>query len=293
MRELSGVASGLVSLPSGGGGVSPLGERFQPDLVRGSGSYAVPLNLPKGPNELKPSLTLTYSTGSGSGAYGLGWRLNVMHIERRTDRGIPTYTDDDTFVIGDTEVLVPVGGNRYRPKADTKFWDIIRTKNHWRVRTGDGRTLFFGQTAASRESDGPKIFAWHVNEERDAAGNRIRFRYRRNGNRLYLREVRYSIFRLRFIYERRPDLQRSGRSGFLRLLALRLRRIELHCNRQTPTLIRTYTLHYKQAANGTSLLARLSVTAHQDGETARFPDLNLSTHNPTLNAGRYMSYRPS
>ena len=67
MRESSGTASNLSSLPSGGGGIAPLGDRFQPDLLRGSGSYAVPIHLPKGPNELQPNLSLTYSTGSGNG----------------------------------------------------------------------------------------------------------------------------------------------------------------------------------------------------------------------------------
>ena len=46
MREDSGIAPSLMSLPSGGGGVSPLGDRFEPDLVRGSGSYSVPLQCP-------------------------------------------------------------------------------------------------------------------------------------------------------------------------------------------------------------------------------------------------------
>src|SRR4051795_5945456 len=124
MREDSGIAPGLISLPDGGGGVGSLGDRFQPDLVRGSGGYAVSIDCPKGPNDLQPSLSLAYSTGSGNGPFGLGWRLNLMRIERRSDRGVPGYTDDDTFVIGDAEVLVPVGGGRYRPKTDSKFWMI-------------------------------------------------------------------------------------------------------------------------------------------------------------------------
>ena len=63
MRESSGVASGLTALPQGGG-IAPLGDRFQPDFVRGSGSYAVPLHLPKGPNELQPQLSLSYATSN-------------------------------------------------------------------------------------------------------------------------------------------------------------------------------------------------------------------------------------
>jgi RHS repeat-associated protein len=275
MRESTGTASGLLALPSGGGGVAPLGDRFQPDLVRGSGSYGVPINLPKGPNELQPSLSLTYSTGSGNGPFGQGWRLNVSAIERRTDRGVPSYTDEDTFVLGGAELLVPVGGNRYRPKTDTQFWLIERVGESWRVRTGDGRTLLFGQTTASRESDGARVFAWYLDEERDAAGDRVLYAYRRDGGRLYLEELQYSVFSVRFAYGPRPDVLRNARAGFERLTALRGERIELHCARLAPTLMRTYSLSYAQAANNASLLTRIALSATRDGETARFPDLGF------------------
>ena len=280
MRESSGIAAGLSSLPSGGGGITPLGERFQPDLVRGTGSYAVPINCPKGANELQPSLSLTYSTGSGNGPFGFGWRLNVLRIERRTDRGIPNYTGDDTFVIGDAEVLIHVGDNRYRPKADNKFWLIERVNDGWRVRTGDGKTMFFGQSEQSRESDGAKVFAWYLDEERDAAGNSILFSYRRDANRLYLEEIRYSIFSIRITYESRPDVLRNGRSGFERLTALRAHFIEMHCDRLAETLMRTYELTYQQGTNGASLLTEITLSATEDGQTASFPPLTFAYSHP-------------
>ncbi|MGH2995063.1 MAG: SpvB/TcaC N-terminal domain-containing protein, partial [Gaiellaceae bacterium] len=280
MREASGTASNLVSLPSGGGGIAPLGDRFQPDLVRGSGSYSVPIACPKGPNELQPSLSLTYSTGSGNGAFGLGWRLDVPRIERRCDRGIPSYTDDDTFVIGDAEVLVDLGGGRFRPKTDTRFWHVERRGDGWRIRTGDGRTLLFGQTAASRESAGERIFAWYLDEERDAAGNAINYSYRRDGGRLYPSEVRYSVFRVRIEYGPRPDRLRTARSGFERLTALRGVAIELHCSRLSPTLMRTYKLSYEEAENGASLLVGISASARQGTQTARLPELGFEYSRP-------------
>lgn len=280
MRESSGVAAGLASLPSGGGGIAPLGERFQPDLVRGSGSYAVPLSLPRGPNEQRPDLSLTYSTGSGNGPFGLGWRLNTLRIERRTDRGIPGYTDDDTFMIGDAELLVPVGGGRYRPRTDTKFWLIERgpagVPDGWRIRTGDGATMLFGQSEASREADGARVFAWYLDEQRDAAGNSIRFSYRRDGGRLYLDAIDYSIFSVRVRYEARPDVLRSGRAGWERATALRANAIELHCARLQPTLMRTYTLAYTEAANGASLLQRVELSGTADGQTVSFPPLTFA-----------------
>ncbi len=276
MRESSGVAAGLTGLPEGSGGVTPLGDRFQPDFVRGGGSYAVPLRLPMGPNEQRPDLALTYSTGSGNGPFGLGWRLDVIRIERRTDRGVATYGDDDEFVLGGAELLVPVGGGRYRPKSDTRHWHIERHGDGWRIRTGDGHTMLFGQQADSREELPGRVFAWCLDEQRDPAGNAIEYHYRRDGDRLYLADVEYGIFRLAFSYEARPDVLHDGRTGFARHTALRAARIDLHCSRLAPTVMRSWHLGYRQAANGCSLLTDVGQSATRDGDLATMPSLSFT-----------------
>ena len=111
MESTSGVADGVVNVPEGGGAARGLGERFQPDLLHGSGNYSVPLGAPRGPNDLKPSLSLRYSTGIGNGPLGMGWRLaGPLEIRRRTDRGTPRYEDaSDEFVLSGAETLIPVG----------------------------------------------------------------------------------------------------------------------------------------------------------------------------------------
>ncbi len=273
MVETTGIASNLTALPSGGGGIAPMGDRFQPDLVRGSGNYTVPLNLPKGPNECRPAINLTYSTSCGNGVFGQGWRMDPLRIERRTDRAFPSYTDDDSFVLGDAQVLVPVGNNRYRPQADTSFWMIERTGDSWRIRTGDGRELRLGITPAGRETYSGSTFAWMLEEESDPAGNLIHYTYVRDGERLYLDTISYSIFTLRINYEDRPDPMRNGRAGFERLTRRRAASIELSCSRLAPALMRTWVFSYGLAANGISLLQRISLSATVDGVKAGFPDL--------------------
>jgi RHS repeat-associated protein len=276
VRAESGAAAGLASLPAGGGGISPLGDRFEPDLVRGSGSYAVPLHLPAGPNEQRPRLTLSYSTGSGNGPFGLGWRLGLPRVERRTDRGLPDYDDaTDTFVLGDAEELVPVGGGRYRPRVDTANWWIARDGDGWVIRTGDGGTLWLGRTAASRESDGGRVFAWHLDTQTDPAGNTITYRYRADGGRLYLDEIAWSVFRARFGYELRPDVLRNGRAGYLRVMGLRAAALDLYCERTGHEPLRTYRFAYRTAGSGASLLTGVTLTAEADGETAAFPALGF------------------
>ena len=53
-----GFAGQAPSLPSGGGSVGGLGETFTPDLSTGTGTFAVGLDIPHGPNDIGPRLSL-------------------------------------------------------------------------------------------------------------------------------------------------------------------------------------------------------------------------------------------
>ena len=55
--------------------------------------------LPPGRNEFQPQLSLSYSSGSGNGAFGLGWSLSIPGVSRQTSKGVPRYNDaQDTFI---------------------------------------------------------------------------------------------------------------------------------------------------------------------------------------------------
>jgi hypothetical protein len=101
MSKKSGTTSGsVISLPKGGGALHGIGEKFAPDLHKGTGNFSVPIALPPGRNGLQPQLTLAYSSGSGNGPFGLGWALSVPGVARQTSKGIPQYTDaQDIFIL--------------------------------------------------------------------------------------------------------------------------------------------------------------------------------------------------
>jgi hypothetical protein len=96
-----------ISLPKGGGAIKGIGETFQPNLFTG--------------------------TGNGNGPFGLGWQLSIPRVTRKTEKGLPTYTNDDVFVLSGAEAMVPVSDaqgppsnpvyiiTRYRPRTEGAF----------------------------------------------------------------------------------------------------------------------------------------------------------------------------
>ena len=152
----SGVAESALGLPKGGGALSPLGQNFKVDLRTGGGSYAVPLDLPEGRGGLGPKLALQYSTGHGNGAFGLGWRIGLGDITRKTNEGTPVYDNErDTFVFSGGEDLVFVGAGLYRPRVEGLFARIQRVAapdgvDCFIVTTRDGVRHTFGTDAGSR-----------------------------------------------------------------------------------------------------------------------------------------------
>src|SRR5437868_814923 len=116
IREGSSQAS--TPLPSGGGAQESVGQNFEVDLASGTGSYRVPFTFPPGPRQMKPELSLGYSTGYGNGVVGLGWALSQSAITRSQVGGQPAFDDAlDQFQFTGQR-LVPVAGGRYRQEVE-------------------------------------------------------------------------------------------------------------------------------------------------------------------------------
>src|SRR5439155_659508 len=95
-RELS------VTLPKGGGAIRGIGEKFSVNSASGTGTATVPISTSPSRSGFGPQISLSYDSGSGNGPFGLGWSINLPHIIRRTDKGLPKYHDleeSDVFLI--------------------------------------------------------------------------------------------------------------------------------------------------------------------------------------------------
>ena len=132
---------------------SSAGQTFEVRPYTGTGSYVIPIETKPGHAGIAPALSLTYSTHAGSGIAGVGWSLGLAKIERRTDKGLPSFDDQvDTFALQGDELL-PVGGGYYRLRIESRFARIrhVRENGHnfWVVTERDGTRVFYGSEVGS------------------------------------------------------------------------------------------------------------------------------------------------
>ena len=255
--DKNGVSPQAIALPSGPGSIQGLGESYQPQLNSGSGSYDVPLTLPKGSGGFTPELSFTYNSGASNGPLGLGWTLAGAHkVCRNTDSGIPLYVDApdgedndrdgrvdnpeelDGFTGLDGEELVALADGSFRPESEGSFVRYERLGGGWTARTKDGSRFEFGVRSDSRVEHDGQVFAWWVEKQVDKNGNSIEYDYVRDPvtpAQVYIRRIRWggpeASFAVVFHYEGgRPDAFVSFRSGFEVRTSLRLARLDIVSN---------------------------------------------------------------
>ncbi|NEQ65988.1 MAG: sugar-binding protein, partial [Symploca sp. SIO2D2] len=183
-----------VSLPKGGGAIQGIGETFQANEFTGTAGLSIP--IPTTPcRGFEPQLSVSYSSGSGNGTFGLGFALSVPNISRKTSKGLPKYDGTDTFILSNADDLVPVGNRiqndydvtSYRPRTEGLFAKIEQWRDrttdvsYWQVISKDSITSIYGKTAQARISDPEQenhVFEWLLEESFDANGNCIVYKYK-------------------------------------------------------------------------------------------------------------------
>nr|WP_254313899.1 SpvB/TcaC N-terminal domain-containing protein [Vibrio coralliilyticus] len=215
----SGVSSNVISLPSGPGTIQGLGEGFKTRLNTGSSTDTLSIQLPKGRNDYSPKLSIQYDSGYGNGILGVGRKLSLPFIQRKTTDGLPSYIDgNDYFVNNDGEDLVAISKDEYRAEIEGKFLRYVKFGNEWNVYLPDGSLWKFGKELDSTISSGEKTFRWYIESMRDANGNLVEFKYTKldETTAVYLESISYNdgISKVLFEYEIRPDILLSYRSTF-------------------------------------------------------------------------------
>jgi len=187
----------------GGIGISRLGEKFTQHGGSGSSGAAIafPLKAPR-PGGLAPAFALAYHTEGCNGPYGFGWRDTLPFFQRstaraqirETGRGMPQYNDElegDVYIFGDAEDLVQDGGSKgggvlYRPRIERGPRSRIERLAgdaglYWRVTTPGNVVSIFGKSPEAcivDPADPKRIFKWLLEEQSDAYGNVVVYRYK-------------------------------------------------------------------------------------------------------------------
>jgi len=215
------VTSQQISLPKGEGSIEGMGESFTPNLSSGTGTFSVPIALPKGRAGVQPSLALSYATSGGNGIVGIGWSLAVPFISRQTDKGLPHYVDqaawhgeEDTFMYNGGQELVPIdsaaatrmegapvpdelsGWQQYRARVEGGFMRFFRAPDasRWVVQSKDGTRFDFGGVGAvtADPEDVSRVFSWQLSRMSDAHGSTVHYRYTSNAGALYPDAIYYT-----------------------------------------------------------------------------------------------------
>jgi RHS repeat-associated protein len=277
--------------PDGPTSLKGLGESFEANTGTGTGSYTVPLQLP--PGFVVPALTLSYTGGQGRSELGVGFALPLLQIYRLTDKGAPSFTENDRFAVSGPElneelVAVDAQAGVYRVKnegADT----LLRrdaAADSWTIYFADGSKAVLGPTLGARAQAAGKTTRWYVEVRADVHGHEARYRYVKDSGRVYCKGIDYQVEasagyrnRVELEYETRPDVTRDYRYGEAELTTLRLSRVDVY---QGARRLRRYTLGY-EAEGLFSLLSKVEM----EGEAGlRLPTLSLGYLQPSSRRGR-------
>lgn len=277
-----GFATQTPSLPTGGG-IGGLGETFAPDLSTGTGTLAVPLDVPHGPNDTSPKLTLRYDSGSPNGPFGRGWSIPLPRLLRSSAVGRPRYDASDRLVLEGSGPLVRRGDGTLVPQVETGDWRVRADGDGYLATDRAGTRFRLGTGPDSRIPGlGGQAWAWLLAEVEDNLGEGTRYRWLADGPQRYLSGVSWGPYELRLSYEPRPDVLRWGRGGFLLETTQRCAAIELLLPGQAQPLLRRWRLQYDQApVNGASQLVAITLEGHAaDGTRLGAPPLRLGYTSP-------------
>lgn len=208
-QELSIITPSIASSAS----ITTIGKSWGAVGATGAASFELPLPLSAG-RGWDPQLSLTYSSQAGNGPFGIGWNLGIGQISRRTQKGVPRYSDLDEIIGDDGEVWHPelnsdgtpksrpedscnaisVGAHhvvRFWPRVERDFtlrerWQPVTADGKpegppfWLIHGADGSLQVYGKTSASRRADPDdplRVGSWLLCESMNPQGEHIGFDY--------------------------------------------------------------------------------------------------------------------
>jgi RHS repeat-associated protein len=204
----------------------------------GEYTYRLPIEVPPGRAGMQPALALTYSSRAGNGHLGVGWQLDGLSEIARCPKTIATEgtSDGSHFDAGDalcldghklialhpyTDRTDGCAGTEYRTEDDifariTSCMDEHGSPGRFTAWLQNGRVRSYTPIDVG---DPAVRFGWLLGEERDRAGNAIRYSYQiGEGLEYYPTRIDYTFSgatsppapgqrSVQFSYDTRPDTE--------------------------------------------------------------------------------------
>ncbi|WP_304039163.1 SpvB/TcaC N-terminal domain-containing protein [Fibrobacter succinogenes] len=291
----------VLSTGRGGGALRGTKGEFNCDAHTGSAKLSIPLPFTPDREGVVPPVSLSYDSGNGNGAFGLGWNLGCPRIERSTSRRLPLYMDSedsDVFTLSGADLVCIAEEKRgtttvrhYRLQSESQFSRIEFRKEasgetSFCVFGSDGSQSTYGDSAESRIED-PQypghVFAYLISRSEDALGNVVRYRYCGDGANRHLEQVLYGNKASRtissspddfhlglvFAYAERDDVYVNRKPGFEVRCGLRCESATLYHGFGSASLfsdgnkVRSLSFEYVAGCGGISLLEKVVESGHR------------------------------
>jgi RHS repeat-associated protein len=230
------VTAERLKFPSGPNSVRGLADEPEVDPFFAQVTYEVPVDLPVGPGQFGPALSLSYSGALGNGPLGIGWSLPSVRVQRSLRLGVPRFDDTDELeLVGAASGrLASIGGGEYRIEGRGQTVRVRRVGAGFEVDDGEGITYRLGQSPSARHESAAggsmRTAAWLVEEQRNLAGERIRYEYDHDQGQVYLSRIVWGpddAFAADLVHEPRGDRVTSYREGFRVVTARRVSEIQV------------------------------------------------------------------
>jgi RHS repeat-associated protein len=206
-NPIESATPGVTMAIAGSPGVSP----------SGAATYSIPLTMPPGTGGVQPNLSIVYSSRTGDGLLGYGFRLSGLSSIARIptphrDGGFKavTLTDDDSYALNGQQLHLDAsassGCRRYYTEYEN-FMEITMcneagyTDNDGRqyfvVKAKDGMVMEYGSAQDSRvvvdmPGGAKRVLEWKLSKLTDPAGRYIAYSYGTVNGEHVLQSIAYT-----------------------------------------------------------------------------------------------------
>ncbi|MDP3698184.1 MAG: FG-GAP-like repeat-containing protein [Nanoarchaeota archaeon] len=242
--------------------------QYQTNLYAGAATYSYGLSVPKGTNNLQPSLVLSYSSQAIQGMpsiVGAGWSLSDNFIQR-DNNGTLNNLSDDYFILnmeGNQHYLRSTSLGNFSTQVDSyfKIQNISYVGNdydmYWLVTKKDGTQYRFGYNTTSSELAATShVVQWKLDRVEDTFGNVMSYSYTESDGVAYLSQIDYEQRKVTFNYDNnRSDFRPVYVSGLYQNMSKRLSSVSVFSNDE---LVRRYDLTYTAISSGLTSLQNIT-----------------------------------